>query len=191
MHVRGKDENQKIFLPSGVTALKPTWTLCHAARRCIHKRQFRLQHHQPSPHGRHQVPLGSLPANSSVTASFMLKCTYGFWNNMVPSRWRPRLFQQDDEATFCSLTPVWLQSKGVQVPDWPACGPDLSPIKHVQHYESKVRKNPDCRCKNTFVLYSVTFYIVFLTFEELVLYVSCHSEEVVFWNREVFEESNN
>ena len=57
--------------------------------------------------------------------------------HMLPSKQhlfhgRPCLFQQDNAKPHSArVTTAWLQSKRVQVLDWPACSPDLSPIENV------------------------------------------------------------
>ena len=56
---------------------------------------------------------------------------------MLPSKQRvfhgrPCLFQQDNAKPHSArVTTAWLRSKRVQVLDWPACSPDLSPIENV------------------------------------------------------------
>ena len=45
---------------------------------------------------------------------------------------RPCLFQQNNAKPHSQrVTTAWLRSKRVQVLDWPACSPDLSPIENV------------------------------------------------------------
>ena len=57
--------------------------------------------------------------------------------HMLPSKrrlfqGRPCLFQQDNAKPHSArVTTAWLRSKRVQVLDWPACSPDLSPIENV------------------------------------------------------------
>ena len=57
--------------------------------------------------------------------------------HMLPSKQRlfhgrPCLFQQDNAKPHSArVTTAWLRSKRVQVLDWPACSPDLSPIENV------------------------------------------------------------
>ncbi len=57
--------------------------------------------------------------------------------HMLPSRWRlfqgrPCLFQQDNAKPHtAAITTAWLRSRRVQVLNWPACSPDLSPIENI------------------------------------------------------------
>ncbi len=56
---------------------------------------------------------------------------------MLPSRWRvfqgrPCVFQQDNAKPHtAAITTAWLRSRRVQVLNWPACSPDLSPIDNI------------------------------------------------------------
>ncbi len=48
----------------------------------------------------------------------------------LPSR--RRVFQQDNAKPHtAAITTAWLRSRRVQVPNWPACSPDLSPIENI------------------------------------------------------------
>ncbi len=55
---------------------------------------------------------------------------------MLPSRWRlfqgrPCVFQQDNEKRHtAAITTAWLRRR-VRVLNWPACSPNLSPIKNI------------------------------------------------------------
>ncbi len=57
--------------------------------------------------------------------------------HMLLSRWslfqgRPCLFQQDNAKPHsAAITTAWLHSRRVQVLNWPACSPDLSPIENI------------------------------------------------------------
>ncbi len=52
--------------------------------------------------------------------------------HMLPSRWR--LFQQDNAKPHTTaITIAWLHSRRVQVLNWPAYSPDLSPIENIWH----------------------------------------------------------
>ncbi len=57
--------------------------------------------------------------------------------HMVPSRrhlfqGRPCVFQQDNAKPHtAAITTAWLRSRRVRVLNWPACSPDLSPIKNI------------------------------------------------------------
>ncbi len=59
--------------------------------------------------------------------------------HMLPSRrhlfqGRPFVFQQDNAKPHtAAITTVWLRSRRVQVLNWPACSPDLSPIENIWH----------------------------------------------------------
>ncbi len=50
--------------------------------------------------------------------------------HMLPSR--RRIFQQDNAKPHtAAITTAWLHSRRVQVVNWPACSPDLSPIENI------------------------------------------------------------
>ncbi len=50
--------------------------------------------------------------------------------HMLPSR--RRAFQQDNAKPHtAAITTAWLRSRRVQVLNWPACSPDLSPIENI------------------------------------------------------------
>ncbi len=57
--------------------------------------------------------------------------------HMLPSRQRlfqgrPCVLQQDNAKPHnAAITTAWLRSRRVRVLNWPACNPDLSPIRHV------------------------------------------------------------
>ncbi len=57
--------------------------------------------------------------------------------HILPSRWRlfqgrPCVFQQDSARPHsAAITTAWLRSRRVRVLNWPACGPDLSPIENI------------------------------------------------------------
>ncbi len=59
--------------------------------------------------------------------------------HMLPSRCRlfqgrPCVFQQDNAKPHtAAITTAWLRSRRVRVLNWPACSPDLSPIKNIWH----------------------------------------------------------
>ncbi len=45
---------------------------------------------------------------------------------------RPCVFQQDNAKPHtAAITTAWLHSRRVQVLNWPACSPDLSPIENI------------------------------------------------------------
>ncbi len=57
--------------------------------------------------------------------------------HILPSRWRlfqrrPCVFQQDSARPHsAAITTAWLRSRRVRVLNWPACGPDLTPIENI------------------------------------------------------------
>ncbi len=57
--------------------------------------------------------------------------------HMLPSRWRlcqgrPCVFQQDNAKPHtAAFTTAWLRSRRVQLLNWSACSPDLSPIENI------------------------------------------------------------
>ncbi len=72
----------------------------------------------------------------------------GFSATCAPSRrhlfqGRPCVFQQDNAKPHsAAITTAWLHSRRVRVLKWPACSPDLSPIKNIWHiYNEKYVKN--------------------------------------------------
>ena len=46
----------------------------------------------------------------------------------------PRMFQQENAKPHtASITTAWLQRRRVQMLNWPACSPDLSPTENIWH----------------------------------------------------------
>ncbi len=55
-----------------------------------------------------------------------------FEKHMLPSRWPPCEFQQDNAKPHtAAITTAWLCSRRVRVQNWPSCCPDLSPIENI------------------------------------------------------------
>ncbi len=85
---------------------------------------------------------------TSVMAQLMLKSNRDFGAQYAASRrhlfqGRPCIFQQDNAKPHSAqITKSWLgQRKRVRVLDWPACSPDLSPIREcVAHLKRKMRQ---------------------------------------------------
>ncbi len=51
-------------------------------------------------------------------------------HHMLPSRWH--VFQQDNAKPHtAAITTAWIRNRRVQVVNWPACSPDLSPIENI------------------------------------------------------------
>ncbi len=56
---------------------------------------------------------------------------------MLPSRrrlfqGRPCVFQQDNAKQHtAAITTAWLSRRRVQMLNWPACSPDLSPVENI------------------------------------------------------------
>ena len=75
---------------------------------------------------------------------------------------RPCIFQEDNVKPIpASVTTAWLRNRRVRVLNWPACSPDLSPVKNIR-WNMKLKiwqrprtigsKNPVSDTKGTTVL---------------------------------------
>ncbi len=109
--------------------------------------------------------LSAFSSKASISDDMVMVCAYGMGSlhvlegtmnaeryikvleqHMLPSRrrvfqGRPCVFQQDNAKPHtAAITTAWLCSRQVQVLNWPACSPDLSPIENIWRI-IKQRKN--------------------------------------------------
>ncbi len=100
--------------------------------------------------------LSAFSSKASISDDMVMVCAYGMGSlhvlegtmnaeryikvleqHMLPSRrrvfqGRPCVFQQDNAKPHtAAITTAWLCSRQVQVLNWPACSPDLSPIENI------------------------------------------------------------
>ncbi len=124
--------------------------------------------------------LSAFSSKASISDDMVMVCAYGMGSlhvlegtmnaeryikvleqHMLPSRrrvfqGRPCVFQQDNAKPHtAAITTAWLCSRQVQVLNWPACSPDLSPIENTNSsaagnlYQARMGQNSNTKTPET------------------------------------------
>ena len=71
-------------------------------------------------------------ARNSYTANLYIEA---LCEGLVPHHTPGTIFQQDNARIHtANIVPSWFESRGVEVVDWPAHSPDMSPIEPVSRF---------------------------------------------------------